>query len=125
MIREALDTLALAATSLVADLAQVTVTTHASEVRPALLADQTVVWVTPPSRVAFTAPLAVEVTWQVLILSPNHTDPIDGLDDLDRVLAVLEEPLGITSAEVDTIQLGQGPYFPALNATLNQTLRKD
>lgn len=125
MIREALDTLALAATSLVADLAQVTVTTHASEVRPALLADQTVVWVTPPSRVEFTAPLAVEVTWQVLILSPNHTDPITGLDDLDRVLAVLEEPLGITSAEVDTIQLGQGPYFPALNATLNQTLRKD
>lgn len=125
MIREALDTLALAATSLVADLAQVTVTTHASEVRPALLADQTVVWVTPPSRVAFTAPLAVEVTWQVLILSPNHTDPIAGLDDLDRVLAVLEEPLGISSVEVDTIQLGQGPYFPALNATLDQTLRKD
>ena len=125
MIREALDTLALAATSLVADLAQVTVTTHASEVRPALLADQTVVWVTPPSRVAFTAPLAMEVTWQVLILSPNHTDPIAGLDDLDRVLAVLEEPLGITSVEVDTIQLGQGPYFPALNATLDQTLRKD
>lgn len=125
MIREALDTLALAATSLVADLAQVTVTTHASEVRPALVADQTVVWVTPPSRVAFTAPLAVEVTWQVLILSPNHTDPIAGLDDLDRVLAVLEEPLGITSVEVDTIQLGQGPYFPALNATLDQTLRKD
>lgn len=125
MIREALDTLALAVTSLVADLAQVTVTTHASEVRPALLADQTVVWVTPPSRVAFTAPLTVEVTWQVLILSPNHTDPIAGLDDLDRVLAVLEEPLGITSVEVDTIQLGQGPYFPALNATLDQTLRKD
>lgn len=125
MIREALDTLALAVTSLVADLAQVTVTTHASEVRPALVADQTVVWVTPPSRVAFTAPIAVEVTWQVLILSPNHTDPIDGLDDLDRVLAVLEEPLGITSVEVDTIQLGQGPYFPALNATLDQTLRKD
>lgn len=125
MIREALDTLALTVTSLVADLAQVTVTTHASEVRPALVADQTVVWVTPPSRVAFTAPLVVETTWQVLILSPNHTDPIDGLDDLDRVLAVLEEPLGITSVEVDTIQLGQGPYFPALNATLDQTLRKD
>ena len=125
MIREALDTLALTITSLVADLAQVTVTTHASEVRPALVADQTVVWVTPPSRVAFTSPLAVETTWQVLILSPNHTDPIDGLDDLDRVLAVLEEPLGITSVEVDTIQLGQGPYFPALNATLDQTLRKD
>jgi hypothetical protein len=97
------------------------ITDRAEDVRPALVAGQTVAWIISPAHISFPAPGIASVEWRPVLLSPRDDDPTDGLDDLLTIVAALETPLGITEATPDAVQLGSGPYWPSIEIAFTTT----
>lgn len=98
------------------------ITTDPEAVRPALNAGQTVLWFVFPETIAWPAYGISEVTWKPALISPDTNDPMAGLDHLIALAHDLE-PLGVTNADVDSLQIASGPYWPALRLTLTTTER--
>lgn len=100
----------------------VLVTEDPEQVRPALNAGRTVLWVLFPETIAWPAYGIAEVTWQPVLISPRPNEPMAGLSDLVELAHPLEG-LGVTEAHPDTLQISSGPYWPALRLTLTTTER--
>lgn len=97
-------------------LPEVTTTTNALEIKPALSAGRTVAWIGAPERIRLDAPLTGVAEYEIALVSPDPANHMDGLDSLTAA-AALTPPLGISEIRPDAITIGNGPTFPALFLT--------
>lgn len=101
----------------------VTVTMDAGEVRPALDADQIVVWILPPSEVTRINPHIMEVTWEPVVIGPTVGDPLAGLEEVEPPATLIADLYEAETIRYDSIQIGNSDPFPAAQIIFTTTTR--
>lgn len=119
-IKTAIESLGADVAALVGDSASVL--TESTEVRPSLESGQVTIWVPPPTSLAFPTWGSTEATVEIAAISPLDSSPLEALDQLSDVIGALKDDLPITSVDLDTVQLGAGPHWPAALITTSITI---